>query len=496
MAIEVVQKDATSGTPAKVDANGAAATTIPGYTAAGVVQFGGPEAGPAMFCENDPGTVTGERYVKSPEVDEDWRLRVVQDHLLDRETFNYAAQNTGKHSHTFTTLTATVSANGLLTNSGSSVATNVGMTFGTFAEFPVGHAASVTYWEMSMALNANIASLPSNFVLDIGPFRRGASTAFAPTDGAYFRWSSAGITGVMNNSGTEVTEVLTGVSGILANENHLYTISLTEKEVEFWIDGVRHGAIVAPAANAQLFRSATLPWSIRHANTGVVGSAVQALVTDYTVTYGGPVMNETLGAIGNRTLGSYQGLSGGTMGSLASYANNTTTATAAASNTAALVTGLGGQAHMTAQVTGAVDNIVTSYQVPAGTTAVQGRRLRINGVRISAANLGAAVATTATTIAWTLNFGHTAVSLATAETGSFVTATAKAPRRLALGMMYWPSGAVVGATPQNGDIYMPLANPVYVNPGEFIAAAAKFITGTATASQSIYCHVAFDYGWE
>ena len=134
--------------------------------------------------------------------------------------------------------------------------------------------------------------------------------------------------------------------------------------------------------------------------------------------------------------------------------------------------------------------------MPAGTIAVQGRRLRINGVRISAANLGAAVATTATTIGWTLNFGHTAVSLATAETGSFVTATTKAARRLALGLTYWNVGAPIGATATNGDIYMALTNPVYVNPGEFVAVAAKFLVGTATASQSIYAHIAFDYGWE
>ena len=54
----------------------------------------------------------------------------------------------------------------------------------------------------------------------------------------------------------------------------------------------------------------------------------------------------------------------------------------------------------------------------------------LNGVRISAANLGAAVATTETTLAFSLAFGHSAVSLATTEA-----AAAKAPRRVALGIM-------------------------------------------------------------
>jgi len=149
-----------------------------------------------------------------------------------------------------------------------------------------------------------------------------------------------------------------------------------------------------------------------------------------------------------------------------------------------------------ATATAATDLIVTSYQVPAGTVAVQGRALRLHGVKISAANLGAAVATTATTLAWSLAFGHTAVNLATTESASFATGTTKAPRREALGIQYWPVGAAIGATPQNGDVYMAFSRPIYVNPGEFIAVAAKFLVGTATASQTIHAHVTFDYGWE
>ena len=78
---------------------GAMLVAVPGYTAAGALQGLGPAAGPAIFSENDPGTITNARYVLSPETDDDYRLRVAHDHILDRETFNYTAQNTGKHSH-------------------------------------------------------------------------------------------------------------------------------------------------------------------------------------------------------------------------------------------------------------------------------------------------------------------------------------------------------------------------------------------------------------
>ncbi len=498
MALDVNLKDSSSGTPAEVDASGNLLVTVPGYTAAGVVSGGGPAQGPTIFVENDPGTVTGARYVRSPEVDEDFRLRVAHDHILDKETFNYTSQNTGKHSHTFTTLTATVSANGLLTNSGSGVATTTGMTFGTFAEFPCAHAAASVYVETNIALNVAVASIPSNAVIDVGLFRRGASTPFAPTDGVHFRFSSSGIQGVINNNGVETVSTFGDPLTFAANGNHKYTISVTEKEAEFWVDDIRLGGIDVPAANAQLFRSASLPWSVRHANTGAVGAVLQAIISDYTVSYGGPIIASTLAQIGNRVNGSYQGLSGGTLGTLAANMGNSAAipAGAAGSNTAANSTGLGGVGNLNAAAAAATDFVLNSYQVPAGTVAVQGRRLVITGVRVSAANLGAAVATTATTLLIGLAFGHTAVSLATTETASFATATTHAPRRLPLGFMYWNVAAPIGATPQNGDIVQTFANPIYVNPGEFIATTAKFASGTATASQTIGYTVTFDYGWE
>jgi len=500
MALDVNLKDSSSGTPAEVDASGNLLVTFPGYTAAGVSAGGGPEQGPAMFYENDSGVKTGARYVKSPEVTEDYQLRVSHDHTLDRETFNYTAQNTGKHTHIFTTMTATVSANGLLCNSGAITTTTTGFTFGTVAEFPCAHAGATTYFETSMSLNTNIASIPASFVMDVGAVRRGVTAAFAPLDGAYFRFNNAGISAVINRNATETVTVLTGVSGILANESHKYTVSVTEREVEFWIDDVRYASLDAPITQGQVILGATLPWGLRVANTGTPSSAVTALVSDYTVSYGGAMHAQSWASVGNRSLGSHQGLSGGTMGTLTSLVSNSLAipTTAAGSNTAANVAGLGGVGSITTATAAATDFILTSYTVPAGTVAVQGRRLVVTGVKVSAVNLGAAVATTATSCLIGLAFGHTATSLATAESGSFVTTTGttKAPRREPIGFMYWNVGAPIGATPQNGDIYMAFNTPIYVNPGEVIATYLKFTSGTATGSQQITYAVTFDYGWE
>jgi len=147
---------------------------------------------------------------------------------------------------------------------------------------------------------------------------------------------------------------------------------------------------------------------------------------------------------------------------------------------------------VTAAVAAATEGIWSEYGIPTPTVNVQGRRLVVTGVRVDAVNLGAAVATTATTLQFRLAFGHTAVSLATTEA-----ATTKAPRSVALGFMNWPIGAAIGAGPDKGAIVVDFSSaPIYVNPGERIALVGKFLAGTATASQTIGFTYTPIYGWE
>lgn len=490
----VIDGGSSSAGKANVDSQYNLMTNAPGYNSVGSSVGGGPSNGPALFMENDPGIATGARFVRSPEVDSDYRLRVAHDTILDRETFNYTAQNTGKFSHVFTTMTATVSAAGLLTNSGNITTTATGFTHGTFAEFPVGMGATAIYCETSVAFSAS--SVPANAVFDVGMFRRGASTAFAPGDGTYFRFTSAGMRGVINRSGVETESAVFDFTPV-ANQNYLLTISISEKRCRFWIDDVLMG-VVENAGAGQPYTSASLPWSLRHANTGAAGGGFQATVTDYVISLGGALVPSTLAQTGNRTLGSYQGLSGGTMGSLASYANGANPTAAVLTNTtAALGTGLGGQFWETATAALTLDGIVCSYLNPAGTVAVQGRRLVITGVSLMS-YIQTAITGGPFVVQWSLAFGHTALSLATAETGSFVTATAKAPRRIALPpftQLVTATQAVSTMVSQPGGASIQFQNPIYVNPGEYVALVAKKV-GTVGTAGVIGHVVAFDYGWE
>ncbi len=441
-----------------------------------------------MHSLNDNGQVSGTPRVSSPETSSDYRLRVGMDLMLDTEVFNYAAQNTSKHSYTAVTMANALSGGFLNINSAGITTLNTATRFFTQRMFVLPGQQTSLYAETLAALSAAPAT---NTTIDFGLFICGAGAPMAPTDGAYFRITNAGVYGVVNYNGTETGSAIFSFTPVV-NRVYQFLVTVTNRNVEFWIDDVLYGEISTPVGQSQPFQSQSLPYAIRHSIGGTAaGSALSLKVAAYSVALGDSSASKDFEtALCKSGQGAAQGQSGGTMGTTANYVNSADPAAAAAlSNTTALVTGLGGQYRFNAGVTAVTDGIVTSFQVPAGTVAVPGRSLIVTGINLSAVNMGAAVATTASTIAWSLAFGHTAVSLATAETGSFVSGTAKAPRRVPLGFMTWPVGAGVGQGPQNGDIYIPFTSPIVVNPGEFIASVAKFIMGTATASQVIWGHV-------
>lgn len=460
--------------------------------------------GVRCFSENDQGLATGVPYLLSNEIDDDYRSRVAIDLLLDEENFNYAAQNTGKH----TTLAAATSfvpswtIGAYNTNPTSLTTANAAATFGTYAEFPI-----VGTCTLSCDMEVSFLSTPvTNTTIDFGLFRNAITAPFAPTDGAYFRMTSSGVSGVINYNGTETTtSPFVGTDGVTlwtptANKKYQFILYVTPREIEYWINDngtvFLAGSLDTPIGNGQPCASSTLPFRVRHAIAASAASAAQSLqLARYSIRLGGSSAFTTASTQGSRLYGSYQGLSGGTMGGLATYANSTNPTAAVPSNTALtanLPGGLGGQGLVTAQAAATTDGIWSEYGVPAGTVSVPGKRLVLRGVRLDAVNLGAAVATTATTVQFCLAFGHTAVSMATTES-----AFAKAPRRIALGFMTWAVGAGIGAQPQAGPLFLDLGDaPIFVNPGERIALLGKFVAGTATASQTIQFTYTPIYGWE
>lgn len=456
------------------------------------------------FSENDPGVVTGVPALLSNEIDDDYRSRSAVDLLLDEENFCYTAQNTGKHFYANTTLTNGWATGAMSTNSGNATTTTTGTSFGTYAYFPI-----LGTHTLSFDIEGSFSAQPTtNTVIDFGGFLRGAANPYAPTDGAYFRLTSAGLQGVVNYNGTETTtSVFLAAAGgspwtYTNNKKYQFILYVTPRRVAFWINdnGVvnLYGTIDTPAGNGQPCASGALPFSVRHAIVGGAASGAQNFqLARYSVRYGGALVATTPSTQGNRLFGSYQGFGGGTMGTVARVGTITTgneanvTAAVPTTTTAALGSGLGGTFWETASLAVNTDGIIMSFQVTTGTATSPGRRLVLRGMYLTS-YVQTVIAGGPYIAEWFLAFGHTAVSLATAEA-----AGTKAPRRIALpfNQVVTAAQAVSTAVAQSTTFCDFGDAPVFVNPGEFVQLCTRHV-GTVGTSGTVVHRVTPVYGWE
>jgi len=503
----------TSGNVVEVDSNNNQRVVEPGFTSGGVSRGGGNVGTGAIanLSERDSGTITGVREVVAIEADKYKRQVSVSDNLYDFELFNYTSQNTGKHTYVATTMAATISAAGVLTNSGSITTTTTGLNYGTHAMFPVG-GTKTTICRTSVAFSAQ----PNvNTVIDFGLFQRGAANTYDPLDGVYFRMTSTGMLGVINSSTIETTvgpfpsALGSGTWAYTNNRTYNFEIQMNSISTSFFIDGVKYGEIATPVGAAMPCKSQALPWSFRHAIIGGgAGAVTQAVFSAYSVYVRGEDVSDDASIISQRTLGSYQGLSGNTMGQL--IAGTVTTGTLVkptaavplnASLAANLPNSLGGRIweQLTAGLAVNVDGIFAQYQVPAGSATVQGRRLKITGLKLSARVQTVVAGGTAVGTEWYIVFGNTATSMQTTDQSSMTSGTTKAPRRVmcpGLTQHMTATQAVDTAIAQNSYFEDFSSCPIYVNPGEFVSLVGNK-TGTTVATSGVIAHTyQFVYSWE
>jgi hypothetical protein len=453
-----------------------------------------------IYNENDDGTHSGVPYRRGSEVSPDYRQRVGIDSELFCDNFNALSQNTAIWSYTFATMTAAQPGAGTVNFSAVQGTTSAhGAFMRTHQYFSLANTAPLAVEFMCGQFNAALVS-GEVWLMGLG---LPTAAVTRPTDGAWFRITSAGVEGYIAFNGTETPATFATpllLSSLTAGEIFKFTMVVGEREVEFWWDDKHLGHVDIPAANGVPWLAASAPVFLMKYNTGAVSntntmrvSRVGVGLLDIDANKPWAHQRATMGLM------AYQGQNGGTMGTTALLPNATaaTTVTGGAlSQTVAIATGLGGQAGIVAAVAG-IDGLVTAFQNPTPTINQTGRNLIITGVRIDAVNIGAAVATTASVLQWSLAFGATGAtipSLAQAETASFVTATAKAWRRVPLGLHSWIVGAAIGAPAEA--IRETFDSPIVVHPGQWVAAVAKFIVGTATASQVIWAVVKFDAYYE
>lgn len=438
-----------------------------------------------LFSENDPGDVTGVPYLKSPETSPDFRLRVGVDSVWDDDNFNYVAQNFNKHKYTSNTLTMTWAGGFLNTNGAGVTTTAAGCQIQTYRHFPIQGSGGV-YFEQAMALSNTPVT---NWNLDFGGGLPAAASTSIPLDGNYFRINSSGVFGIVNNNGTEsATAAFTFTPAI--NQVYKYNITVTDGEVEFWIDDVLYGEKAKPVATGSVVYGGSLPWFVRHHHTGVTSGVISAKFANYTVSMS-DMDNVRLWASNKagQGLSAVQNPSGGAAGQTANNVNSTVPATATLSNTAAGYTTLGGRFLFAAVAGAETDYALFAFLNPVPTANITGRNLVIRGVWIETFNAVVAVATTPTVLEWSLAVGSTAVSLATADA-----AATRSPKRISLGSQSFLVGALAGSNSERCDVN--LDAPVVVEPGTYTHIILRVPYGTATATELFRGAVGFNAYWE
>jgi hypothetical protein len=482
--------DTGSSTAGKANVNSTFDLQVALPTAATPSRVGGVR----LFSENDDGTLAGAAYLKSPETSPDFRLRAAVDSVLFHDVFNASAQNTSVWNYVFNTLTCTQPGAGTL-NFGTVQGTTSahGAFMRTKQHFPLVNTAPLA---VEAYFGQFTAAMVSGEVFLFGLGLPAAATTI-PTDGCWIKVTSAGVYGVISFNGTPVENALSAalpLSSLTVGTIFKFLVVVGEREVEFWFDDKFLGEMSMPAANGLPFLQGSLPVFMMKYNTGAVSNTNTMRVSRVGVTLMDVVSNRPWGQQQcSAGFSAYQGQNGHTQGTTALLPNATaaTTVTGGAlAQATALAAGLGGQVGITATVPG-VDGWATAYLNPASTINITGRNLVITGIHISSVNIGAAVATTPSTVQWSIAFGGTQLnSLATAEGGSFVTATVKAARRVGVGIQSWVVGAGIGAMASELDQDFSQA-PSVIAPGEYCGAVAKFIQGTATASQVIWSLITF-----
>jgi hypothetical protein len=461
----------TSGNVAEVDSDNQLKINLPTTAStSGIVN---------ISAQDDDGAATGFKYIKEIYASPDFRLSSGLDTPLFDYQFTATAQDTGLWKCVYTTMTASQTGGFLLCNANSTATAAAGVVLQTWRHFKL--MANAALYGMSIC-NLS-AALLANQVIEFGFFVGTATTA--PTDGAFFRITTAGVFGVITNGGTE-NAMLLPYTLPTPGVNHAYGINSSSRSVEFWIDDVLQANVLCPSGYGQPYQSLALPFSIQQRNSAGVGGGTQCQLKTAAIRIEqmdlalGMPLSHILSAAGQ----AYQGQSGGAQGTLATIVNNTAPTAAALQNTATLVAGLGGTAAVLPTLTANNDGIIFSYQNPAGGVSQTPRTLVITGVQIHGA-VSTALSGGPVINALILNYGHTAVSLATAEGASFSTATTKIPRKVPVGFETYAANAAVGVLGTSVPIELDLAqSPVVVNPGEFVCISSRNI-GTVTTTGAI-----------
>ena len=445
---DVVVRGGGTSNQQKVDANGSAQATgptdptLPGYTK-------------VSGKEGEPLRVTASGY-----------LQVSTENLEFFDTIDGATVNTNLWTQSASTMTITQASSFLNLNPANSLATGVYAIISSIQNFTTTNTNPLY---LRLLSQSSITNLPANTTAEFGWGT--VATTSAPTDGVFVRYQAGNAYLVTSNGGSETTQTFT----LPDTTTHEFWFHVYASRAKLFVDGTKVAEVAAPGSLPALVNTARQPVFFRVYNGGSAPASSPTLklgsisVQNINAEFVKPWADKLTG-FGR---GGYQHPT--TYGQTSNHANSASPTSATLSNTAAGYTTLGGRYQFAAPAGAVTDFALFGFQVPAG------YQMYCDRIRISACNTGAAVATTATLLDWSLGVNASAVSLATTDgAGTW------APRRIPLGMHGFPLAAPRGPA-QIGDCAADIVQTGrwVVDGGRFLHVIVQVPVGTATGSQVI-----------
>jgi len=461
-----------------------------------------------LASEVDAGDVLGYKTIRPYYVTQDYRTLRNFERPIWQDVFNTTVLNSSKYRGTTTNQTIVLSGASLNLNGNFTTATgdfSIVQTHRTFSMLESGP----TYINFKTRFPN---SFQNNNVIEFGLATVTGSTT--PTDGIFFRVSAGTLNAVVSYSGTETTAI--NVYTPTINQNDDYLLAVTDISAEFWVNDVIVASIT-PTATTIFFSSSTVQLStagyatsasnaltlfMRNRNTGVVSSPVGVSFSSINVLLGDFKSNKDYRASfvtnGQSSIATPDGqpflASGNTS---ANIINNTAPNNInALDNTIAGYTTFGGDFSILSTGGSETDYVVFAYLNPVGTVAILGKTLVISNVYVNTFTSGATMATTGTTLQWTIGVGGTSVSLTEQDS---VTGGTRSARRLGLGVQSIAPSVVSGTMADRMIMFeapVSLYSPLMVEAGTYCHIILKIPVGIATSSLYYRGNIIINGYWE
>ena len=411
------------------------------------------------------------------------RLGVGLESVLWDDVFHHTVLNSRKYSSNAATFTNAVASGFLTLNSSGLTTSAAAATVRSYRSFPVlgNYPVSFDFW-FSLAL---VPQAQNNIEIGIGI--PNATPSSPTTDGIYMLVDTAGaLQLVANFNGVSTTSgAITLPAGLAWTATRVYhgEIVIHSDRIELYFDGILIGQVLRSSANtvgAMAMNQSGNCYARLH-NAAATTGAQKLNIARWAVTLGDGNFQRSWGAAmagkGDHLLSVPDSVA---VAQLDNIVNSTAPASATLNNAIAGYSVPGGNFQFAAVAGAETDYALFAYQVPAAAAGVPGKNLIVTGIEIDAFNMGAAVATTPSLLAWYVGIGSTAVSLATGDG-----ATTRAPHRKFLGAQSLAIGAAIGARADRSITADFSAAPLLVEPGTFLHIILRMPVGTATASQII-----------